>query len=176
MVNHKSRRGENGKTTLRNPDGTYRSEVDLPEKYPSCPHKGRMKRRPKSVDEIIAGLQEGSLDRRTKTALQFQAVKEALGEDPKAVAKALLTHDVAVYAVVNRAILEHVQGKQGDLLTENGELSPLVTRDLPRFQAAMTKALEALIRLEDKTPPKGILDVADIILDGRGEAEEQGGE
>ena len=96
-----------------------------------------MKRRPKGVEEIIAGLQEGSLDRRTKTAMQFQAVKEALGEDPKAVAKALLRHDVAVYAVINRAILEHVQNKQGEIITEKGELPALVTRDLPKFQGAM---------------------------------------
>lgn len=164
MVNLKSRRGENGKTKVRNPDGTWRSEVDLPEKYPSCPHKGRMKRRPKSVDEIIAGLQEGSLDRRTRTALQFSAVKEALGEDPVAVAKALLRHDVAVYAVINRAILDHVQSKQGDLMTESGELPPLVTRDLPKFQAAMTKAIESLIRLEAKSTKSNVMDVADILL------------
>lgn len=135
-----------------------------------------MKRRPTDVEEVIAGLQEGSLDKRTRTAMQFQAVKEALGEDPKAVAKALLRHDVAVYAVINRAILEHVQSKQGEIITKEGELPALVTRDLPRFQAAMTKAVEALLRLEGKDSGKNVLDVADIVLEcepAQGEGEEK---
>lgn len=171
-----SKRGESGKTQARNPDGSWRNPVDLPEKYPSCPHKGRMKRRPKGVEEIIAGLQEGSLDKRTKTAMQFQAVKEALGEDPKAVAKALLRHDVAVYAVINRAILEYVQNKQGEIITEKGELPALVTRDLPKFQGAMTKAIEALIRLEGKGDGQDAVDVASLILDCSAPDEGQGGE
>ena len=152
-----SSQGKSRQTLRRNPDGTFRSPLE----------KAGNKRKPKSgdVEAIIAGLQEGNLDRRTKTAMQFQAVKEALGEDPKAVAKALLRHDVAVYAVINRAILEHVQSKQGEILTKDGELPALVTRDLPKFQAAMTKAVEALLRLEGKDGGKNMLDVADIILD-----------
>lgn len=155
MVNQKQNTPADHRSRPRNPDGTWRSPLGKAKK-----------RRPKGdVEEIIAGLQEGSLDKRTRTAMQFQAVKEALGEDPTAVAKALLRHDVAVYAVINRAILEHVQNKQGEIVTKKGELPALVTRDLPKFQQAMTKAVEALIRLEGKDGGKGSLDVADIILD-----------
>jgi len=146
---------------LRNPDGTWRRVNEEVQ-------DGRnVKRKPRDVDTILAGLQEGTLDQRTRTAMQFNAVKEALGEDPEKVASALLRHDIAIYAVVNRAILDFVQENQGELVSKGGVIPDMLTKDFPRFQAAQTKALETLIKLERKNKGKGegFLDVADAVLD-----------
>jgi hypothetical protein len=155
------------KERLRNPDGTWRG-AGAPEEV------GRNKRKPRDVDGILAALQEGTLDQRTKTAMQFNAVKEALGEDPEKVAAALLRHDIAIYATVNRAILDFVQENQGELVSKGGVIPEMLTRDFPKFQAAQTKALEALIKIERKQKSNGgVLDVADAVLDI---ASNQGGE
>ncbi|NCC58138.1 MAG: hypothetical protein EOM17_10980 [Synergistales bacterium] len=143
----------------RNPDGTWRK--------PEAPEiKDNEKRRPKDIDGILAAFQEGTLDQRTKTAMQFNAVKEALGEDPEKVAAALLRHDVSVFAIVNRAILDFVQANQGQLISDGGVIPEMLIKDFPKFQAAQTKALEALIKIERKQGRKGdSLDVADAVLD-----------
>lgn len=143
----------------RNPDGTWRK--------PKAPEiKANEKRRPKDIDGILAAFQEGTLDQRTKTAMQFNAVKEALGKDPEKVAAALLRHDVAVFAIVNRAILDFVQANQGQLVSDSGVIPEMLIKDFPKFQAAQTKALEALIKLERKNSGKGSsIDVADAVLD-----------
>lgn len=143
----------------RNPDGTWRK--------PKAPEiKANEKRRPKDIDGILAAFQEGTLDQRTKTAMQFNAVKDALGKDPEKVAAALLRHDVAVFAIVNRAILDFVQANQGQLVSDSGVIPEMLIKDFPKFQAAQTKALEALVKLERKNSGKGgALDVADAVLD-----------
>lgn len=131
------------------------------------PDRGKMKRKPESIKELVAILQAGTLDGRTREAMQFQAVQDALGEDPLEVAKALLRYDVATCAVITRNIVEAVQASGG--IIKDGALDPSITKDLPKFQLGMCKAIDCLMRLEGKTPTKttsqgGVLDVASIVM------------
>lgn len=153
-------KNKSAETMRRNPDGTWRK--------PKAPEiQDGEKRRPKDIDTLLAAFQEGTLDQRTKTAMQFKAVKDALGEDPERVAAAILRNDIAIFATVNRAIMDFIQAKQGQLVSEDGTVPEMLTKDFPKFQAAQTKALEALIRIERKNSGKGesFLDVADAVLD-----------
>ena len=149
----------------RNPDGTFRSTGG--NSKPSAPNRKKAKKLLQRVEleQVIAGLQGGTLDRRTKTSIQFEAVKEALAQDPARVSSELLRHDIAVYAVISRAILEYVQNSQGSLVDSNGELLPLIRNDFPRFQTAMTKSIDALMKLDSKAKAKGQSNVADIVLE-----------
>ena len=129
--------------------------------------RGEAKRRPKDIKSLLACLQANTLDGRRREALQYEAVKEALSQDPAEVAKALLRHDVAVLAVVVRSIVEDAQ--QGGGFLRDGTLAPALGNDLVRFQAAQTKTLEALLRLEGNPKSRTkdgatILDVASIVM------------
>lgn len=131
------------------------------------PDRGKMKRRPTSIKELVASLQAGTLDGRSREALQFKAVQDALGDDPLEVAKALLRYDVATCAVITRNIVEAVQASGG--LIKDGALDPSITKDLPKFQLGMCKAIDCLMRLESKTPSQpagqgGVMDVASIVM------------
>ena len=128
--------------------------------------RGEAKRNPKSIKALLACLQANTLDGRRREGLQYEAVREALGQDPAEVAKALLRHDVAVLAVTIRAITEDAQRGGGFL--QDGKLAPALGADLLRFQAAQTKALEALLRIEgnpkSNTRDGNVLDVASIVM------------
>lgn len=164
-INHAQKQtGASANMPPRNPDGTFRSTGLKPKEPLKRRKKAKKLLERLDVETVIAGLQEGTLDRRTKTSIAFEAIKLALEDDPSKVAAELLRHDIAVYAVISRAILQYAQDKQGRLVTENGELLPLLRNDLPRFQAAMTKAVDSLMRLEGKATAKGAEDVADIVL------------
>ena len=131
------------------------------------PDRGKVKRNPTSIKELVASLQAGTLDGRSREALQFKAVQDALGDDPLEVAKALLRYDVATCAVITRNIVEAVQASGG--IIKDGALDPNITKDLPKFQMGMCKAIDCLMRLEGKTPTKqpgqgGVLDVASIVM------------
>ncbi len=128
--------------------------------------RGRAKRRPKDIKALLACLQANTIDGRRREALQYEAVKEALGQDPAEVAKALLRHDAAVLAVTIRAIVEDAQ--QGGGFLRDGELAPALGKDLIRFQQAQTQALKALLSIEgnpkSRTDPDAVLDVASIVM------------
>ena len=128
--------------------------------------RGEAKRNPKSIKALLACLQTGTLDGRRREGLQYEAVREALGQDPAEVAKALLRHDIAVLAVTIRAIVEDAQ--QGGGFLRDGELAPALGKDLIRFQQAQTQALKALLSIEgnpkSRTDPDAVLDVASIVM------------
>ncbi len=129
--------------------------------------RGEAKRNPKDIKSLLACLQTGTLDGRRREGLQYEAVREALGQDPAEVAKALLRHDIAVLAVVVRSIVEDAH--QGGGFLRDGTLAPALGNDLIRFSAAQTKSLEALLRLEGNPKSKTkdgatILDVASIVM------------
>ncbi len=149
----------------KNPKDTGNKPKDAQPKGKTV--RGRMKRKPESVQDLVAILQAGTLDGRSREAMQFQAVQDALGDDPLEVAKALLRYDVATCAVITRNIVEAVQASGG--IIKDGALDPSITKDLPKFQMGMCKAIDCLMRLEGKTPTKqpgqgGVLDVASIVM------------
>lgn len=128
--------------------------------------RGEAKRNPKSIKALLACLQTGTLDGRRREGLQYEAVKEALAQDPAEVAKALLRHDIAVLAVTIRAIVEDAH--QGGGFLQDGKLAQALGQDLIRFQAAETQALKALLSIEgnprSRTAETPAFDVATIVM------------
>ena len=128
--------------------------------------RGEAKRNPKSIKALLACLQTGTLDGRRREGLEYEAVKEALAQDPAEVAKALLRHDIAVLAVVVRAIVEDAH--QGGGFLQGGKLAPALGQDLIRFQAAQTAAMKALLSIEgnpkSRTSEAPAFDVATIVM------------
>lgn len=141
------------RNSARNKDGKFKSPN---------PNK---RTRPKDPDELIAAIAEERLDRRLREVRQIAQVKDILSKDPVEVAKAILRHDIACNLVIQRALMDHAQKNRDELVDAEGSLPPALSKDFLAFQNATTKAVQALMKLEEKQPGKGTVDVADIILD-----------
>lgn len=144
------------KNHLRKGDGQYRSPD--PNKHP----------RPKTADDLIKAISEERLDRRLKEVRQIAEVKRLLSVDPVGVAQAILRHDIACNIVITKALMDHAQANRASLVDEHGALPPALSKDFLGFQAATTKAIQTLMKLEERranTPLPVELDVASIVLE-----------
>lgn len=126
-----------------------------------------------SVAELLAKLNSNVIDSRTLAGTQFEIVKAGLEMDARATVISLLKHDIAASSVLIRSILDYCQDNKGNLISKKGELPKALTKDLPKFQASMAKAIYVLMRLENEAGKlggkpiekgKAAYDMADIIL------------
>lgn len=113
--------------------------------------KNSRKARPETPAGLMTALDEDRLDGRTRHVKALQETKAALQTNTPAAARAILQHQIAVNLTVQRAILGHVfQDVDNRLVSESGELSDLVGKDLPKLQAQTRAALRDLRELDGK--------------------------
>ena len=99
-----------------------------------------------SVRETILAIQESRLDGRTTQAQALSKTRQALADAPEEAIKALLRHNVAVSAMIQNEVVRELQA--GNMLTEDGRLPELVTKDLLRVQHSVVQSAGLLAQLE----------------------------
>ena len=131
-----------------------------------------------SVEDRLKAIDTARVDRRTRTARQLEATTRALEANPQEALKALLRGCLATGVMLQNEVLTAAQ--QQDLVTDEGRLPDILSKDLLKVQRNLTSVANLLGQLEGcfaarKAPvvgkPKPGATVASLIL-----ADDDGGE
>ena len=131
-----------------------------------------------SVEDRLKAIDTARVDRRTRTARQLEATTRALESNPQEALKALLRGCLATGVLLQNEVLTAAQQK--DLVTDEGRLPDILSKDLLKVQRNLTSVANLLGQLEGcfaarKAPvvgkPKPGATVASLIL-----ADDDGGE
>lgn len=90
---------------------------------------------------------DGTVNMRSTWGRSLRAVKDALRTDQFETARAILEDQVAQTMTLERAIMEFMLGNPTAFFV-NGELNPLICRDLLKFQGQTRQALGLLLDLK----------------------------
>ena len=135
-----------------------------------------------SVEDRLKSIDTARVDRRTRTARQLEATTRALEANPQEALKALLRGCLATGVMLQNEVLTAAQQK--DLVTDEGRLPDILSKDLLKVQRNLASVANLLGQLEGcfaarKVPvvgkPKPGSTVASLILadDGGDEDEDR---